>query len=107
MLFSFGEGEYFRGSQRFGGQIILGEHKLYLKGPQGELPLTFIPLEKIVRMRRTLAGLEFYVRASMLESYAVLIKGQRRLLSELIKELSARRGLKKQFLRAEWVDRDS
>ena len=106
MLFSYGKGEYFEGTKRASGELVLGEHKFYLRGASGDLVQTYVPLEKIERIKRTWSGLELHVRPTMVSSYRALIKGQARHLRELLKDLVARRGLRKRFLFPEWSDQD-
>jgi hypothetical protein len=104
MEFSYGAGEYVEGDKKIEGKIILSEHKLYLKGPQGDLAQSYIPLEKIEGLRKTTHGMEVHVRPSLAYRYVALIKGENKHLSELTKDIVERRGLKKRFLRNEWVE---
>ncbi len=104
MEFSYGQGTYIEEGKRFDGQIILSEHKLYLKGAGEDLAQTYIPLEKIERIRRTRQGIEIHTRPSITVRYIALIKGENKYLSELVRDLIQRRGLKKQFLRNEWIE---
>ncbi len=104
MLLTYGQGEYFEQDKHFSGRIILSEHKLYLTDSQGELSATFIPLEKIAGVKITRSGVEIFVRPSILERYQVLLKGDRRTLTDLAKEIAERRGMKKKFLTREWND---
>lgn len=104
MEFSYGQGTYIEGEKNIDGTIALGEHKLYLKGAQGDLAQTYIPLEKIEKLRKTKLGVEVYVRPSLYFRYMVLLKGEKKYLSELVRDLVKRRGLKKQFLKNEWIE---
>lgn len=104
MEFTYGPGAYIEGTKNLEGRILLGEHKLYLRGAEGDLAQTFIPLEKIEGLRRTSQGLEVHVRPSLAYRYTALIKGKGRELSDLTKELVQRRGLKKKFLKREWIE---
>jgi len=104
MEFSYGHGAYFEGDKRLEGQIILSEHKLYLKSSDGDLAQTYIPLEKIERVRKTRQGVEVHARPSIYSRYMAVLTGERKHLSELVKDLVQRRGLKKQFLKNEWVE---
>jgi len=104
MLVTYGQGECHQGGKSYKGQIILSEHRLYLKGSEGDLAQTYIPLEKIKKIRRTFTGLEIYVYPSLIESYVALIKGGKKNLSALLKDLTEQRGLKKRFLGYEWID---
>ena len=104
MLFSYGEGEYIEGSRHLKGEIVLSEHKLYLRSKNGDFTQTYIPLERIERIKSTFAGVIVFVRPSILEYYHVLLKGQRKLLSDLVKDLVQYRGLKKRVFVREWFD---
>ena len=104
MLFSYGEGEFVERGRCFRGRIVLGSHKLYLRGVQGDLPQTYIPLEKILELRRRWSGLCVLVRPSPVSQYEVMIRGQRKLLAGLALDLVSRRGLKKKSLFAHWWD---
>ena len=104
MEFSYGQGTYIEENKRLEGRIILSEHKLYLKDKNGDLAQTYIPLEKIERVRKTRQGIEIHVRPTLYFRFAALIKGEKKYLSELIKDIVQRRGLKKQFLKSEWIE---
>lgn len=104
MEFSFGEGEYQEGQKHFSGKIILGEHKLYLRGEEGDLAPTYIPLEKIEWIKKKAAAMEIQVRPAMSFRYFAVIKGERQHMTELVNEIVKRRGLKKLFLRNEWKE---
>jgi hypothetical protein len=106
MEFSYGQGVYREGERVFRGQIILGQHKLYLKNDAGELPPTFIPMEKIERIRLTSHGAEIHARPSLSYQYQVTISGEPPFIKNLVKDIALRRGFKKKFLKSEWVERD-
>ena len=84
MLFSYGEGEYIEGIRHFKGEIVLSEHKLYLRSKNGDFAQTYIPLERIERIKSTFTGVMIFVRFSILECYKMILKGQRKLLSDLV-----------------------
>ncbi len=107
MLMAYGQGVFQEGPRCFRGRIVLNDHRLFLQGPDGDLAATYIPMEKVVRVRRTLRGLKVYVRASMVKTYQVLIKGQRRHLGELVRDLVKKRYLTKKFIWPEWYDASS
>ena len=104
MEFSYGQGIYIEDDKKLEGRIILSEHKLYLKGIDGDLAQTYIPLEKIELLRRTRKGVEVHVRPTISSRYVALFKGEKKYLSELVRDLVQRRGLKKQFLKSEWIE---
>ncbi len=116
MIFSYGNGEYLEGNIHVKGQIILGEHRLYLKGAQGDLTQTYIPLEKIerikiksrgARLRAPAMEIEVHVRPSLIVKYVVLLTGEKTHLSNLVKDIVKCRGFKKKFLKKEWFDDES
>jgi len=104
MEFSYGQGIYIEGEKRLEGQIILGEHKLYLKDVNGDLAQTYIPMEKIERIQKTGSQVEVYVRLSTYSRYVALFKGEKKHLSSLVRDIVQRRGLKKKFLKNVWVE---
>jgi len=104
MEFTYGEGTYLEGDKKIDGKIILSEHKLYLKGKQGDFAQSYIPLEKIDGVRKTVKGVELYVRPSLSYRYTAMIQGNRKQLSDLVKDLVQMRGFKKKFLRNEWFE---
>ncbi|HSA31146.1 MAG TPA: hypothetical protein P5160_05005 [Candidatus Omnitrophota bacterium] len=105
LSFSYGYGQYEQGTVSIRGMIVLGQHKLFLKGEAGEVPQTYIPLERIYKIRRLWPqGLEIHVRPSQMTEYAARIRVERPLEKDLLKDLARRRNLKRRFLRAEWFD---
>ncbi len=105
LSFSYGYGQYEQGQMSFRGMIVLSQYKLFLRGESGDIFQTYIPLEKIYKIKRFwFHGLAVYVRPSQVTEYVVKIMGERRLERELIKDLIQRRGLTHKFLRSEWVD---
>jgi len=104
MEFSYGQGIYIEGEKKFQGQIILSKHKLYLRNADGDLARTYVPLEKIERIRKTRSGVEIHVRPSTYFRYIALLKGEKKHLSSLVHDIVQRRGLKKKFLKKEWVE---
>jgi len=107
MEFSYGNGTYMEGDKKIQGRIILSEHKLFLKDQNGDLAQTYIPLEKIERIRKTRQGVEIHARPTLYYRFIALIQGEKKNLSELVKGLVQRRGLIKQFLKSEWIESES
>ena len=105
MEITYGQGAYLDGKSEITGEIRLGDHKLFLKGPAGDWAETFIPLEKVYKIRRVGDCLEVSVRLSLVNGYVVLIKGKKSLMNSLAKEVAVRRGLKKMILRQEWAEK--
>ena len=104
MEFSYGQGIYIEGEKKLEGQIILGQHKLYLRDANGDLAQTYVPLEKIERVQKTGSHIEVHVRPSTSYRYVALFKGEKKHLSSLVRDIVKRRGLKKQFLKNVWVE---
>lgn len=107
MKFSYGQGTFTEGDKRFTGQIILGEHKLYLKDAAGDLAQTYIPIEKIERIRQSGTVLEIHARPSLYYRFWARISGEKKHITDLARDIAQRRGLKKQFLKNEWIERGS
>lgn len=106
LSFSYGDGEYKRGRSFYKGQIVLSEHKLYLKDADGEIADTFIPLEKIYRIQIGFLGntLWIYVRLSQFIQFEAKIKGVSKNIRPLLRDLVERRQLQRKGWHQEWVD---
>jgi hypothetical protein len=103
MEYTYGEGYYIEGANRYKGQIVVDEHRLYLRSKEADLATTYIPLEKIKRIKKTWQGIEIQVKLSAVNSFKVLIKGRREQLSKLVKHFVQKLNLRKRFLKNEWV----
>jgi len=101
---SYGNGRFQEGDKKHEGQIILSEHKLFLKKPEGDIAQTYIPLEKIEKLKKTIQGLTLQVRPSLAYRYHVVLSGEKKNIEALVKDLVGRRGFKKLFLKNEWVE---
>jgi len=104
--FSYGPGRCWREGKEYFGQIILSRHKLYLRNEQGDLSLTFIPLEKIYKVRFFWNRLEVLVRPSSFTQFTAVITGERREMKGLVRDLAGRRGFSRKKFGLEWVDPD-
>jgi len=104
MEIEFSEGIFNESDRITKGVIVLSDHKLYLKGPEGDITQTYIPLEKIETLKLTGSSLSLFVRPGVSYYFTIVIKGNRLKISELTKELVLRRGFKKKFLRKEWIE---
>lgn len=105
MDITYGQGTYLEGSKHLNGQIVLSEHKLYLKNDEGDIAPTFVPLEKIEVVKKSFGGeVKIQVRPSLTVRYTATIKGNRSNINGLVQEIVKRRGLKKKFLKNEWVE---
>ncbi|MCA9401432.1 MAG: hypothetical protein KC713_07380 [Candidatus Omnitrophica bacterium] len=104
MEFTYGQGGFQEGRKRFEGEIILSEHKLFIKNGADDITQTYIPLEKIERIKRSGNYADVFVRPSLAYRYVARIHGQKPKIAELVKDIVESRGLKKKFLIKEWVE---
>lgn len=99
----YGEAQYTQGDIRCHGKIILSSYKLFLRGPEGDLAQTYIPLDKIIKLRRGRSHVVIDVRLSQVNRYRVVLKLEEVYIKDLIETLARRLGLKKRFLINEWA----
>lgn len=104
LCFSYGEGVYRREGQQYKGEIVLSAHKLYLKDGNGEISPTFVPLEKIYRIKFFFGKLILYVRPSNFMQFTAQLNGSVKNICALKRDLIDQRQLKKKFFGFEWVD---
>ncbi|MCA9409353.1 MAG: hypothetical protein H6755_04965 [Candidatus Omnitrophica bacterium] len=104
MEITYGQGTYQEKNKKFTGQIILSDHKVFIKTPQEDLPQTFIPLEKIERLKQSSNSVDIQVRLTIMIMYTATITGQKKNISDLVKDIVKRRGLKKKFFKNEWIE---
>ena len=97
----YGVGFYLGGGRKYQGKICLDD-KLYIKGEE-DYPETYIPLEKIKAIRIKRGRMQLKVNPSLLTAYTATIGGDRKELKRLIKNIVKKLGLKKKFLKSEWV----
>jgi len=107
MEITYGNGIFLEDKKKFEGTITLSEHKLFLKDSNGDLPQTYVPLEKIERVKYSGGAVDIQVRPTLYLQYVATFKGQRSQIKSLTLELVQRRGLKKKFLRNEWIEEAS
>lgn len=101
---TYGQGEYIEDQKHFDGKVILSEHKLFLRGSEGDYAPTYIPLEKIEKIKQTGSGLEVYVFPGIMSRYVAVFKMEKVKMKELVLDLVSRRGLKKKFFSNVWED---
>lgn len=104
MSFTYGPGQFIHGDVHAEGEIILSEYKLYLRKDGKELASTYIPLDKMVRMKRDGKVLSVFVKLSVSFNYWAQFIGETSKIKELVKDLAEYRGFKKKFLRDEWEE---
>lgn len=103
MEIEFANGRYIEGNRELEGTVVLSADKLFLRTAQGEMPLTFIPLEKIIRLRLKPKSLWLEVRPTIVTGYRASIVAPQESLSRLTKILIERLHFRKVFLKKEWV----
>ena len=77
---------------------------MFLRAQQGDLPETFIPLDKIARLKKIGPGIEIDIHASFTLRYKAKIVAEKKDINDLVQEIVRRRKLKKKFLINEWGD---
>jgi len=97
----YGEGYYIEGTRRIKGRIIIDESRLYLSGVY-DYPNTYIPLEKIEKLRYVRSGLEIKVKLSAANIVRAVISLPAKDIRQLTEDLVKRLHLKKKFLKREW-----
>ena len=102
MEITFGEGSYIENKNSYNGLIVVDDFKIYLKEKGESLADTYIPLDKIERVRLTLSGVEIQVKLSASRIYCAFLKGKRANLNKLVTYLVKKLSLKKRFLKKEW-----
>ncbi len=107
LTFAYGEMEYRRGRRIYHGQVILTGHKLYVKGHEGEIAETFIPLEKIYKIKIFWNVLRVYVRPSSVMEFHVKIIGPAQSLRSLVSDLVDHRQMQRRLFGLEWIDPDA
>jgi hypothetical protein len=100
----YGHGQYIEDKKVFHGDIVLSEHKLYLISNGEDLTQTYIPLEKIQRIKKSSSALEIKFRTNVLSMYQVRLKAEKKDIDSLASEIIFRRRLKKRLLSNEWVE---
>jgi len=97
----YGEGLYIEGDRKLKGRIVIEGNRLYLSGIYGA-STTYIPLEKIERLRYVRGGLEIKVKLSAANIVRAVISLPAKDIQRLTKDLVKRLHLKKRFLKREW-----
>ena len=103
MLFTYGPGKFVETHKEFAGEVVLSEHKVYLRNDGEDLPQTYVPLEKIESIRQKGQQVFFFVRTSIhftMEPCFIVSKDK---VDELIRDIVSYRGFKKSFWQKKWV----
>ncbi len=106
MCFSYGDAVYTRDQKSYKGEAVLTAHKLYLKNQNGEITATFVPLEKIVKVRFFWGKITISVRPSHFMEFQAQLKGKPKRILSLLRDLVKQRKLQKRFFGLEWHDPD-
>ncbi len=101
-IVTYGEGEFIEGQKRIRGRILMDECKLFLQEQGEDIAATFIPVDKIERVKKNRNFLTLEVHLSIFYRYVVNLKGEGEAIKELLGELIRRLHLRKKFLRQEW-----
>jgi len=101
----YGQGEFAEGPRRCSGKVIVSDHKIFLRNETGDISTTFLPLEKIRSV--SLKGTTVFIRvvATVATRYEAAVKLEKQYAQDFIKDIVARRRLKKVFLKNMWIDR--
>ena len=84
LCFSYGEAKYIEEQKRYEGQLILDSNKIYLKGPDGEIPQTFCALSRIARMQQRGNRLLLDIRSTVVTGYqAAFVADQNKFMDEI------------------------
>ena len=103
---NFGAAVYIEGGRLIEGELILDESRLYIQS-NNISSSTYIPLDKIILLRKKVNGLEIKVKLSAINSLFVKILISRSAGNKLIKDIVRRLKLKKKFFKSEWVGQAS
>ena len=101
MIKDYGEGRYLEKGRYIKGRIIIEENRLYVSGASDYVN-TYIPLEKIEKLKRLRGGLEVSIKFSAANIVRVIISLPRKNIHQLTEDLVMRLHLKKKFLKREW-----
>ncbi|MFH1856594.1 MAG: hypothetical protein ABH836_05125 [Candidatus Omnitrophota bacterium] len=99
----YAEGFYIESSKKYEGVIAVDGSKLYLKTGQGNLTDTYLPLDKIQKIKKLRRGIEITVKLSAVNGYMAVIRSKKQPLAGLIKYLVNKLNMKKKFLKREWI----
>ena len=98
---NFGRVKYIEGKRIIEGELVLDEARLCVAAG-GILTSTYIPLDKIILIRKKFFYVEIQVKFSAINSLFVRIVLPRRAKNRLLGELVSRLNLKKRFFKGEW-----
>lgn len=97
----YGKGYYSEGKKHLEGRIVVDASRLYVAGER-DYASTYVPLEKIEKIRHIRGGLEVSVKFSAANRVKIVVSLPGRSIRQLTKDLVERLHLKKVFLKREW-----
>lgn len=103
---AYGKGAYLQDGERHEGRILMSRDKLYLAAGAEEIGFSFVPVAKIVKLRRSGGRLDLEVVLSITEAYEASYFGEPAKIAELANDIIARRGLKKGWFSGAYKDPD-
>lgn len=101
MIKKYGKGYYKENHRRYAGVVCIDRSRLYIEGEKNTAG-TYVPLEKIVKVKVVAGGVEITARLAAANVLRVIISLPSRALRGLIKDIVGTLHLKKRFLRREW-----
>jgi len=103
---NYGAAKYIEGSRLIEGDLILDETRLYIS-TDNISSSTYIPLDKVILLRKKINGLEIQAKLSAINSLFVRIIISNNSKKRLIKDIVNKQKLKKKFFKSEWVGQAS
>jgi len=103
---NYGPVKYIEGDRFIEGELILDENRLYISSDTVSSS-TYIPLDKVIFLRKKFNGVEIQAKLSAINSLFVKILIPTNAKNRLIKSIVNKQKLTKKFLRREWVGQAS
>ena len=103
---NFGEAKYIEGGRLIEGELILDESRLYIQS-NSVSSSTYIPLDKIILLRKKVNGLEIKAKLSAINSLSVKILISGSAGNTLLNNILRRLKLKNKFFKREWIGQAS
>jgi hypothetical protein len=99
---NYGPAKYIEDDRVVEGDVILDESRLYISSDNISSS-TYIPLDKIILIRKRINGFEVKAKLSPINSIFVKILMPLRKKNRLINDIVNKQKMKKKFFKAEWV----
>jgi len=97
----YGEGTFTKDTQKYTGRIVF-DTKVHLVG-ESDYVETYIAPEAIALLRLRRGILEFTMSPSVVRAYTARVRGSPGQMRRLARDLALRLGMRKRFLRSEWI----